>query len=154
MKPLSQDLGSFHIRCDQLFEVNDHLLGVEICEDLWAPINPGTSAALAGANVLLNLSASNELSKAGLSRDLVCMTSAKNLCGYVYAGAGISESTKDVVFGGHQIIAEAGVLIAESKRFVAEGSYLVADLDTQWLQHDRSQNTTFAQAPDPHPIEL
>ena len=152
---VTEDLGSFHIRCDQLFQLDDHLLGVEICEDLWAPINPGTSAALAGANVVLNLSASNELiSKADYRRDLVCMTSAKNLCGYVYASAGISESTKDVVFGGHQMIAEAGVLLAESKRFAAEGSYLVADLDTQWLQHDRSQNTTFAQAPRPTPYRI
>lgn len=147
---VTEDLGNFHIRCDQLFELGEHLIGVEICEDLWAPINPGTTAALAGATVVLNLSASNELiSKAEYRRDLVRMQSAKNLCGYVYASAGVSESSKDVVFGGHRMIAEAGLLIAESARFEPKGGMLVADLDSQWLQHDRSQNTTFAQAQRP-----
>ncbi|MDA7785444.1 hypothetical protein N8944_06190, partial [Pseudomonadales bacterium] len=76
---VTQDLGSFQIRVDQLFEFDEHLIGVEICEDLWAPLTPGTNAALAGAHILLNLSASNELiSKADYRRDLVRMTSAKN----------------------------------------------------------------------------
>lgn len=152
---VTDDLGSFHIRCDQLFDVAGHLIGVEICEDLWAPVNPGTTAALAGAAIVLNLSASNELiSKADYRRDLVRMNSAKNLCGYVYASAGVTESSKDVVFGGHRMIAEAGQLIAESDRFELHGGTLVADLDTQWLQHDRSQNTTFAQAHRPTPYRV
>lgn len=152
---VTADLGSFQIRCDQLFDVDSHLVGVEICEDLWAPINPGSLAALAGAQVILNLSASNELiSKADYRRDLVRMTSAKNLCGYVYASAGAHESTKDVVFGGHRMIAEAGQLIADSKRFSLQGDTLIADIDSQWLQHDRSQNTTFAQAERPSPYRI
>ncbi len=152
---VTADLGSFQIRCDQLFDVASHLVGIEICEDLWAPINPGSLAALAGAQVILNLSASNELiSKADYRRDLVRMTSAKNLCGYVYASAGAHESTKDVVFGGHRMIAEAGQLIAESKRFGLQEDTLIADIDSQWLQHDRSQNTTFAQAERPSPYRI
>lgn len=147
---VTADLGSFQIRRDQLFNVGGHLVGVEICEDLWAPINPGSLAALAGAQVILNLSASNELiSKADYRRELVRMTSAKNLCGYVYASAGANESSKDLVFGGHRMIAEAGQLIADSQRFNLQAATLIADIDTQWLQHDRAQNTTFAQAERP-----
>ena len=152
---VTDDLGSFQIRCDQLFDVAGQLIGVEICEDLWAPINPGSLAALAGAQVILNLSASNELiSKADYRRDLVRMTSAKSLCGYVYASAGPNESTKDVVFGGHRMIAEAGQLIADSERFSLQDGTLVTELDVQWLQHDRSQNTTFAQAQRPSPYRI
>ena len=147
---VTEDLGSFQIRRDQLFNVGGHLVGIEICEDLWAPINPGSLAALAGAQVILNLSASNELiSKVDYRRELVRMTSAKNLCGYVYASAGANESSKDLVFGGHRMIAEAGQLIADSKRFSLQAATLIAEIDTQWLQHDRAQNTTFAQAERP-----
>jgi NAD+ synthase (glutamine-hydrolysing) len=77
------------------------------------------------------------------------MTSAKNLCGYVYASAGANESSKDLVFGGHRMIAEAGQLIADSERFSLQAATLIAEIDTQWLQHDRAQNTTFAQAERP-----
>ena len=147
---VTEDLGSFQIRRDQLFNVGGHLVGIEICEDLWAPINPGSLAALAGAQVILNLSASNELiSKVDYRRELVRMTSAKNLCGYVYASAGANESSKDLVFGGHRMIAEAGQLIADGERFSLQAATLIAEIDTQWLQHDRAQNTTFAQAERP-----
>jgi NAD+ synthase (glutamine-hydrolysing) len=147
---VTEDLGSFQIRADQLFEFDQHLLGVEICEDLWAPLTPGTNAALAGAQVMLNLSASNELiSKADYRRDLVRMTSAKNICAYIYASAGATESTKDVVFGGHCMVAEAGQIIAEGPRFSLEEQTLVTEIDCQKLMHDRAQNTTFSQADRP-----
>ena len=104
--------GRFDIRTDQLFRLGEYLIGVEICEDLWAPISPSTEASLAGAQIILNLSASNELiSKADYRRDLVRMASAKNICAYVYAGAHSMESTKDVVFGGHCMIYENGTLL-------------------------------------------
>ena len=152
---VTQDLGSFQIRVDQLFEFDQHLIGVEICEDLWAPLTPGTNAALAGAQIMLNLSASNELiSKADYRRDLVRMTSAKNLCAYIYAAAGATESTKDVVFGGHCMVAEAGQIIAEGERFSLEGQTLVTEIDCQKLMHDRAQNTTFGQAARPRAYRI
>ena len=152
---VSQDLGTFHVRADQLFQLGDLRVGVEICEDLWAPISPGTQAALAGARVLLNLSASNELiSKAEYRRDLVRMTSASNLCAYVYAGAGALESSKDIVFGGHCLIAEAGVILAEGERFSLQSQMIYADLDSERLAHDRGQNKTFSQSPRPTPYRI
>ena len=146
------DLGTFHVRVDQLFELGNCIVGAEICEDLWAPISPGTHAALAGANIVCNLSASNELiSKADYRRDLVRMTSASNFCGYLYASAGALESTKDVVFGGHCLIAEAGQILDESDRFEFTAQSLIADIDLQRLNHDRAQNSTFSQAVRPRP---
>ena len=148
-------LGTFHIRVDQLFRLGDALVGAEICEDLWAPVNPGTHAALAGSNIVCNLSASNELvSKSDYREDLVRMTSAKSFCAYVYAGAGVMESTKDVVFGGHCLIAEAGQLLAQSKRFELSAQAVIGDVDLQRLQHDRAQNTTFAQMPRPRAYRI
>lgn len=145
-------LGTFQVRIDQLFELGEALVATEICEDLWAPISPGVNAALAGASVICNLSASNELiSKADYRRDLVRMTSAKSFCAYIYAGAGALESTKDVVFGGHCMIAEAGQLLRESQRFELGQQSVAADIDLQRLKHDRGQNTTFAQASRPRP---
>jgi NAD+ synthase (glutamine-hydrolysing) len=152
---ITDDLGRFQIRVDQLFEFDRQLIGVEICEDLWAPLTPGTHAALAGAQLILNLSASNELiSKADYRRDLVRMTSAKNLCGYVYAAAGATESTKDVVFGGHCMIAEAGQIIAEGERFSLTSQTLVSEIDCQKLAHDRAQNTTFGNAERPRAYRI
>ena len=147
------DLGAFHIRVDQLFALGECWVGAEICEDLWAPISPGTHAALAGADIVCNLSASNELiSKAEYRRNLVTMTSASNFCGYVYAGAGALESTKDVVYGGHGLIAEAGILLAESPRFDLDGHTLISELDLPRLAHDRRLNSTFAQMPRQRPF--
>lgn len=148
-------LGQFPVRTDQLFELDGHLLGVEICEDLWAPQTPGALASLAGAQIMLNLSASNELiAKADYRRELVRMASAVNLCAYVYASAGVFESTKDVVFGGHCMIAENGQLLAESDRFALEPHYTCIEIDTAMLSHDRAQNTTFRNAPRPSPFRI
>ena len=149
---IDPDLGQFQLRCDQLFALGDCIVGVEVCEDLWAPNSPGTQATLAGANVIVNPSASNELiAKADYRRDLVRMASASNLCAYAYASAGASESTKDIVFGGHCLIAENGHLLTESDRFSFEGQTVTADIDIGALMHDRRQNKSFSQASQARP---
>ncbi len=152
---IDPDLGQFPVRCDQLFTVGDHRFGIEICEDLWAPHAPSTNACLAGAEIIFNLSASNELiAKAEYRLELVRMASAKNLCAYVYASAGPTESTKDVVYGGHCLIMEDGIPLVASDRFDFAAHHIVADIDTAKLRHDRKQNTTFRQAPRPAPYRI
>ena len=145
-------LGRFPIRTDLIFKLGGTAFGIEICEDLWAPSPPSADLALGGAEIVLNLSASTELvAKADYRRDLVRTQSARTLAAYVYAGAGPTESTKDVVFGGHLIVAENGRLLDESARFDLAGSSLTAEIDTQRLRHARVQNTTFAQSRRPPP---
>ncbi len=139
--------GDYLIGQRQLFELGSIRFAVEICEDLWAPRPPGTEHALAGAELIVNPSASNELvAKAEYRRDLVRMASARNLCGYLYAGSGASESTKDVVYGGHLLAAENGVMLAEGERFSLAGTRLVTEFDVTRLRHDRMQNSTFSNA--------
>jgi NAD+ synthase (glutamine-hydrolysing) len=122
----------------------DFVLGVEICEDLWAPIPPSSRQALAGATVIANLSASNEIiGKSGYRRELVACQSGRCLAGYVYASAGVGESTTDVVFGGHCLIAENGSVLAESPRFQRGNQLLIADLDLERLRHERIQTNSF-----------
>ncbi|MCZ6887822.1 MAG: NAD(+) synthase [Gammaproteobacteria bacterium] len=148
-------LGHFAIRRDQLFSLGETHFAIEVCEDLWAPRSPGVDHALAGAEIILNLSASNELvAKVDYRRDLVRMQSAKLIAAYLYAGSGPSESTKDVVFGGHLIAAENGQLIAESARFQLDGTTLVVEIDWQKLRHERSRNTTFAHTERSHPYPV
>ena len=143
-------LGQFRLAMRQLFAVGELRFAIEICEDLWAPQPPGAEHALAGADLILNPSASNELvAKADYRRDLVRMTSAQRVCGYLYASSGPTESTKDVVFGGHLIAAENGTLLGEGERFALAGSELVVEFDWQKLRHDRAQLATFAAAPRP-----
>lgn len=120
------------------------VIGVEICEDLWVPIPPSSRMAPAGATVLVNLSASNELTtKADYRKELVLGQSGRCIAGYVYSSSGVTESTTDMVFGGHSIIAENGVPLAESKRFERQPQLIVADLDIERLLHDRAVMTTF-----------
>ena len=117
-------------------------VAVEICEDLWVPSPPSISHALAGANVILNLSAGDEFTgKAHYRRDLVSGQSARLVCGYVYASAGDGESTTDMVFSAHNMIAENGSLLAESKRFANETVY--ADLDIKRINSERRRMSTF-----------
>ena len=143
-------LGHFLISPRQLFDCNDYRFGIEICEDLWSPEPPSTSACLAGAEIIFNPSASNELiGKAMYRRDLVRMTSARLLCAYVYAGSGPMESTKDIVFGGHLLLAENGVLVTESERFNMQGSRLREEIDVHRLRHERRSNITFAHSDRP-----
>ena len=144
------ELGRFRICADQLFQVGPCRFAVEICEDLWAPEPTGAAHCLAGAELVLNLSASNELvAKADYRRDLVRMASAQWLCAYLYAGAGLTESSKDLVFGGHLLAAENGHLIGESERFNLGDTVLTADFDLDRLRRDRLRNSTFANAARP-----
>ena len=116
--------------------------GVEICEDLWLPDAPSTKLALNGANLILNPSASNEITtKSDYRRLLVSSQSARLVCGYVYCNAGNGESTTDVVFSGHHIISENGTMIKESRGFDSELIY--GDLDLKKLSSERRKMTTF-----------
>ena len=131
------------------------MLRVEICEDLWAPIPPSSRHAVAGATVILNLSASNDLvGKAEYRRELVTQQSGRTLSAYVYANAGVHESTTDLVFGGHLLIAENGVLLAEGERFRRDGDLLVADVDTERLRVERARQTSFSEAVARRPLRL
>ena len=117
-------------------------VGCEICEDLWVPDPPSTSLAMAGANIIVNLSASNEtVGKAEYRRGLVGMTSSRLLCAYVYCSAAEGESTQDLVFSGHNIIAENGRILSETKRF--EAGTARADIDIKRLISERRRMTTF-----------
>lgn len=123
----------------------DCIIGIEICEDLWSVVPPSCDMALSGATLLLNLSASNELlGKAGYRMSLVTSQSARCLAAYAYAGAGAGESSTDVVFSGHSLIAENGTLIAETDRFSFETQMVIADVDIQRLVHERIKNNTLA----------
>lgn len=131
---------------DILFRLNDTTVGVEICEDVFAPVNPGTTAALAGAEVIVNLSASNELvGKADYRRSLLQNFTGRLLCGYVYASAGRGESVADVIYGGHQMVAENGRLSAERRPHSPDHTPLLFDIDRTYLAHDRLVNKTFAE---------
>lgn len=117
-------------------------VAAEICEDLWAPAPPSISHALAGANLIVNLSASDETTgKDSYRRDLVRGQSARLLCGYVYCSAGEGESTQDVVFSGHNLIAENGICLAEAARFENEITY--AQIDVSRMNAERRRQTTF-----------
>lgn len=130
-----------------LFEcrnVSGFTLAIEICEDLWMPIPPSSLAAVMGATVFANLSASNEvIGKAGYRQQLVMGQSGRCLGAYVYAACGVGESSTDIVFGGHCLIAENGVLLAEAERFRRGGHLLVTDIDLDRLLHDRMQANSF-----------
>ncbi|MCA9128239.1 MAG: NAD(+) synthase [Planctomycetales bacterium] len=147
------DLRNIPFGIDLLFRRGPLIVGIELCEDLWMPVPPSSLQAMAGANLLLNLSASNELiGKAAWRKTLVCSQSGRCLAAYGYASAGPSESTTDIVFGGHCLIAENGVVLAESNRIGSGGccwldsSSATADIDLQRLQHDRQITVSWQQA--------
>ena len=122
-------------------------VAAEICEDLWVPNPPSVQHAYHGANLIVNLSASDEVvGKDAYRRSLVSAQSARLLCGYIYASAGEGESTQDVVYGGHNLIAENGTILAESRRFV--NGVIYADLDINRLNNERRRMTTCQFAPD------
>jgi NAD+ synthase (glutamine-hydrolysing) len=135
------------IGAELLFEARDvtgFVLGVEICEDLWTVIPPSSHLALAGATLLANPSASTEvLGKAPYRRHLVAQQSARCLAAYIYAGAGAGESSTDVVYSGHGIVAESGIMLGETERFSFETRAIVADVDVQHLAHDRLKSSSF-----------
>jgi NAD+ synthase (glutamine-hydrolysing) len=120
------------------------IIGVEICEDLWVPLAPHEYQALAGATVLVNLSASNEvLGKADWRRIMVSSESGRCIAAYCYISSGIGESSNDLVYGGHIIVAENGTILEESARLSPEPQLIVADVDLERLEHDRSVMTSF-----------
>ncbi|MFZ2958800.1 MAG: NAD(+) synthase [Candidatus Ozemobacteraceae bacterium] len=123
------------------------LLHAEICEDLWAPIPPSSHAALAGAMILVNLSASNcTVGKAAYRRALCASQSARSLAGYVYSAAGQGESTTDLAWDGHGMIFENGVSLSETKRFADQESLITGDIDLEKLVQERRRFTTFQDA--------
>ncbi|HEY5707753.1 MAG TPA: NAD(+) synthase [Terrimicrobiaceae bacterium] len=129
----------------------DFSIHVEICEDVWTPIPPSTYAALAGATVLANLSASNiTIGKAGYRRDLCASQSGKCIAAYLYSAAGPGESTTDLAWDGHAIIYENDELLAESQRFSSDEQIVVADLDLERLAQDRMRATSFNDAVADH----
>lgn len=147
----SEQIGkNIPIGTDLLFRIKgfpEAVLGVEICEDLWVPIPPSSSQALAGATIIANPSASPEIvAKADYRKELISQQSARGITGYIYAGSGVHESTTDLVFGGHAMVAENGYLLSESKRFVREGEITTADIDIEHLISDRAKTTSFGEA--------
>jgi NAD+ synthase (glutamine-hydrolysing) len=141
------NIGPFSFGTHLLFRCRSYpelTIGVEICEDLWTPVPPSCLQALAGATLLLNLSASNEtIGKAGYRRQLVMNQSARCLAAYAYAGCGVSESTTDLVFGGHCLIAENGNLLAEAERFRRDEVLTIADVDLDRLLIERQRTNSF-----------
>ena len=131
-----------------LFTTGDGVkFGVEICEDVWAPIPPSNNLALAGADIILNLSASDELiGKHDYLRSLLAQQSARTIGGYVYASCGFGESTQDVVYGGNAMIFENGKLLVEGERFSFQPQIRMCQIDVEKLRTERRQNTTFINA--------
>ena len=129
---------------DIIFSNADFSFGIEICEDLWVPVPPSTQHALHGAEIIFNLSATNELiGKHNYLRQLIEQQSARTNAGYVYASAGYGESTTDVVYAGNGIIAENGKIIETSKRFSFEPQLIISEIDIEKLQADRLKNSNF-----------
>lgn len=134
------------IGTDLLFEISDIRFGIEICEDLWVPNPPACALSVAGADIIVNLSATNELiGKHRYLTDLIRSQSARCRCGYVYASAGAGESSTDLAFAGNCIIAENGAILTASERFVMRGKKAIADLDIESLRHDRQHFNTFSE---------
>ena len=132
----------------QVFVTSDGIkFGVEICEDVWAPIPPSNNLALAGADIIFNLSASDELiGKHAYLKSLLAQQSARTVSGYVYASCGFGESTQDVVYGGNALIYENGKLLVEGSRFSIQPQIQMCQIDIEKLRVERRQNTTFINA--------
>ncbi len=132
--------------CD---EIEFFSVAVELCEDMWVPSPPSVGHALAGASIIVNLSASDEIiGKEEYRRSLVNGLSASLICGYVYAGAGEGESTTDMVFAGHKMIAEYGTMLAEHPPFSREEGLLISEIDVDFIENERRRISTFPSAKD------
>lgn len=129
-----------------IFEMEDGVrFGIELCEDLWAPLPPSTMLSVEGAEIILNLSASNELlSKREYRQQLISQQSARCQCGYVYVSAGMGESSSDLVFSGHSVIASCGTVIRESEGYLADNYLMTADIDIDRIRADRMKQSSFA----------
>ena len=125
--------------------------GIELCEDVWSPVPPSNNLALSGADIILNLSASDDLiGKNAYLRSLLAQQSARLICGYVYSSCGFGESTQDVVYGGNAYVYENGALVAESERFSLEEQLVVSQIDVEKLRTERRKNTSFVYAQRAH----
>lgn len=131
-----------------IFRTSDGVkFGIEICEDVWAPTPPSNHLALAGADIIFNLSASNELiGKHNYLLSLLKQQSARTITGYVYASSGFGESTQDLVYGGHAFIYENGTQLAKGQRFAMDDQLITAQIDVERLRGDRRANTTYTNA--------
>lgn len=131
--------------CNQIFNTPTCRFGVEICEDVWAPIPPSSYLTLKGAEIIFNLSADNEIvGKQDYLRSLLSQQSARCLCGYVFSGCGFGESTQDLVFSGQALIYENGVLLAENERFSLKEQMISSEIDVERMRAERRINTTFS----------
>ena len=135
-----------------LFRTCDGVLfGIEICEDVWAPAPPSNYLALAGADLIFNLSASDELiGKHDYLKTLLSQQSARTISGYVYSGCGFGESTQDLVYGGNALIYENGKLLSESERFSFQPQMVVSQIDVEKLRNERRTNSTYINAQRAH----
>ena len=135
---------------NQIFDLGGGaVLGIEICEDLWVPNPPSSKLVQHGANIIVNLSASDEyVSKAEYRRDLIANQSARCICGYVYAGASVYESTTDLVFSGATLISENGSILAAGERFIRDNVVTIADIDIEKLNSLRLNNMSFENSSD------
>ena len=130
---------------DLLFETSDTCFGIEICEDVWAPVPPSSELVLKGAEIIFNMSADTEnISKHQYLRSLLAQQSARCLAGYVFSSCGFGESTTDVVFAGNALVYENGSLLAESERFSFSEQLVISEIDVERLRSERLVNTTFA----------
>ena len=129
-----------------IFETEDGVrFGIELCEDLWAPLPPSTMLSVEGAEIILNLSASNELlSKREYRQQLISQQSARCQCGYVYVSAGMGESSSDLVFSGHSVIASCGTIIKENEGYLSDDYLMTADIDIDRIRADRMKQSSFA----------
>ncbi|WP_443982654.1 NAD(+) synthase [Xylanibacter rarus] len=127
------------------------MFGVEICEDVWAPVPPSCNLALSGADIIFNLSASDELiGKHDYLKGLLAQQSARMISGYVYSGCGFGESTQDVVYGGNAIAYENGQLLAESERFTLDSQLIITQIDVEKIRNERRTNSTYINAQRGH----
>ena len=138
---------SVHIGSYQIFHTGRYAFGVEICEDLWSVTPPSSALALQGAEIIFNLSASDEVTgKHDYLRSLIMQQSARSMAGYVYTSSGYGESTTDLVFAGKAFVAENGAILAEGQRFCFDAQLICSEIDLDKLRMERRGNTTFATA--------
>jgi len=138
---------------EQLFAIGDELVGIEICEDLWVPEQPSTQLVANGATLIANPSASPEaVAKAQYRRGLVANTAARNVTGYIYSSADQTESTAEIVMGGHAMMNELGTMLEERLPFTPPRRLMTADIDMQHIAHDRLKTTNFPNRQDITPI--
>ena len=144
-KLLGIDAPEYEIPAGSLvFDTGETKIGFEICEDLWSPLPPSTMLCLAGAEVIANLSASNEtIAKRTYRSNLINQQAARNICAYAFCSAGCLESTTDLIFSGHSIISENGIIVAEQQNQIASNYMIISDIDLSKLRHDRAHKSVF-----------